>query len=44
MGPGYDIPIVATLSEALPRHPDTLLIGLAGQRRDLFLRERVRNG
>ena len=29
MGPGYDIPIVATLDEALPRHPDTLLIGIA---------------
>ena len=29
MGEGFDIPIVASLYEALPRHPDTLLIGIA---------------
>ncbi|MFI5262801.1 MAG: DUF1611 domain-containing protein, partial [Candidatus Limnocylindrales bacterium] len=29
MGPGYDIPIVASLDEALPRRPDALLIGIA---------------
>ncbi|MGZ6271008.1 MAG: DUF1611 domain-containing protein, partial [Candidatus Limnocylindrales bacterium] len=29
MGPGYDIPIVAGLEEALPGRPDALLIGIA---------------
>ena len=29
MGERFDIPIVASLDEALPRHPDTLVIGIA---------------
>jgi uncharacterized NAD-dependent epimerase/dehydratase family protein len=29
LGPGFDIPVVATLDEALQRRPDALLIGIA---------------